>query len=1443
MKLTELLAQEVVVTSNNNVLSIMLYTSYNQNTPHANINECYKVIEITPGVYTNETLISQINEQFRNAKQYSSDFSRLVTGLTNSNLIKFYIKKDASLWVYADVYNTNYAIIPNAFCFVYHINGTHKIPLLSKLPYLTLGRTDPCYWYYCNTLWEIPCYDQFTIAAPFMNQTIQIQQNYNDFELQVTRENLSSNHIVLQVPQKVYTIDEFCETLSAIDYAFNVRHYNDYSQFIFRDVDNISSTFALFSNATVMSKRISMYFYNNKNTYGSMKFTDNTLGLFWIPSMSGVLYSSKVLNHCFLFNEAMKNIYNGSELISKNITLTPNGTRSNANNDVDITLTTDEDFMFIVHCFNAEDNVFTGERIHFTDHFPLKSAFHSFPILTENCINYIGDQHCWIHESATFKFLLNDYYVRSSVPCETYDFPLGETGSSSVSVSCNSEAGSNIGNLICNDSSMKQEQLYNGVYDMHYQISKFTFYEYDENNNYFYDFLGYHQEVYKSVYSRTSNLCYNTAFNLTSNNNQLIIGEETITIAEGNYRFYQFFIEQLAPVFAESYTIEDSCIIYHNVVNFSEDSSLFNYYWFKRYINISASGASEFRVVYKKYPAYDRFLKLYNLNLSGPAYTKLKYMVSIDSVIDPTVYELTFGHGFYSLRQIVNLLALIPEYHNTTGASSGFSTESTVFTDYIGIDNSVNDLSYTYFWKLFNSSNRIKIAFIACDNCLLNNMAFKTEFKLWPEGLPISQYFFKNTFTFDYHFGLQSLTSNNNLVEYSAEQGVMLPREFLIKHAPTNLDNLIYWTVATDKRKTGNDYICSFGFAKYYYYNDSTLTDYTETDQIEIYDFNVYLNGKQSMLATSNRNYKVNTFWPMISRTPAFNMSQMRDYYKYWLSVRTSATCGTQTTVFYDTTYDNFTITNTSGGNLYNNLNGLLASNTYNAFRNQWNITECINTSADSNTAVYAMINKSNPGEFNRYNITLFTGESYNVTLALNCKNNELELTNIFFIHPLYTRIITSNFNNDLGVYEIDEIPMHFGVTERNGVPILSSLQRIYNAFIENNDVEISDTIINYVEDNTLDLINNGIDGLQLGDSMKPHNTLSLMINKSGIPCFINDTHMTAMNNNSQRCHCNVRPFLLSGNNTSTTLTQFNTSSQITSGYTENYIDASYNGQNDLIIIPDNTYLIRLTGYIKIVSASVSGTVDESTTFENTLFTPEINLGSFTYKFNLPMNSNKSGVIFMPFDFFTKVYSINNTGAFINENCMLLMNPFTVYENTDVTKLLETISETATSSSVSIQYTSRTCISILADTDNGIIYRNKNSIGVQQFAINNISYFTFVVDGTVNFSNFNKVFCTGETNNDSFVLGNGFYKITWTLVCLEDIDDLGEIAVTFVDIETNTVNYSTDLFRKGRVITFEYCAYNVWNNYRKTISPNITVTGAPSNYEIPGTLFMENIFY
>ena len=80
-------------------------------------------------------------------------------------------------------------------------------------------------------------------------------------------------------------------------------------------------------------------------------------------------------------------------------------------------------------------------------------------------------------------------------------------------------------------------------------------------------------------------------------------------------------------------------------------------------------------------------------------------------------------------------------------------------------------------------------------------------------------------------------------------------------------------------------------------------------------------------------------------------------------------------------------------------------------------------------------------------------------------------------------------------------------------------------------------------------------------------------------------------------------------------------------------------------------------------------------------------------------------------------------------------------------------------------------------------------------------------------------------------------------MCLEDINDLGEITVKFVDIETNTVNYSTDLFRKGRVITFEYCAYNVWNNYRKTISPNITVTGAPDNYEIPGTLFIENIFY
>ena len=34
-----------------------------------------------------------------------------------------------------------------------------------------------------------------------------------------------------------------------------------------------------------------------------------------------------------------------------------------------------------------------------------------------------------------------------------------------------------------------------------------------------------------------------------------------------------------------------------------------------------------------------------------------------------------------------------------------------------------------------------------------------------------------------------------------------------------------------------------------------------------------------------------------------------------------------------------------------------------------------------------------------------------------------------------------------------------------------------------------------------------------------------------------------------------------------------------------------------------------------------------------------------------------------------------------------------------------------------------------------------------------------------------------------------------------------------------------------------------WNNYRKTISPNITISGFPNNYEIPGTLFMENIFY
>ena len=111
-----------------------------------------------------------------------------------------------------------------------------------------------------------------------------------------------------------------------------------------------------------------------------------------------------------------------------------------------------------------------------------------------------------------------------------------------MSVTCNSEAGSNIGNLICNNSSMKLEQLYNGVYDMHYQINNFTFYEYDENNNYFYDFLGYHQEVYKSVYSRTSGLSYNTAFAVTSNNNQLLVGGEIITISVGNYRFYQFFL-------------------------------------------------------------------------------------------------------------------------------------------------------------------------------------------------------------------------------------------------------------------------------------------------------------------------------------------------------------------------------------------------------------------------------------------------------------------------------------------------------------------------------------------------------------------------------------------------------------------------------------------------------------------------------------------------------------------------------------------------------------------------------------------------------------------------------------------------------------------------------------------------------------------------------------
>ena len=430
------------VNSTNNQISLLrhgvLSTLYPSSTPY----DLYILATIPEGEYNANELINVANTALTSAQKYDTNYSTKVTNSlfdSTKQIYRFQRNGDWSLYLYVDVQYIS--ILEGAFCCVYNENGFHKIPLFSKIPVLRLplNANGKCEWYYCNTTWQIPYFREFTIPCPFLNQYIVLSQNCKSGNPMSGSEMsdkypsyyfTNSNPSVINIHSKVYTVNQFLERLNV--FGFNVKSYftDEYVSIDIKNVQEISSTFALFSNAVISGNTISMYFFNSPGLYYQASIpADNTHYSFYTGYYSGVDYSNILLSHAFLFNQGLANTqvisnYNNStnwsiSTVNKQSELSLTSSAKNINNTnlYSLSITTTKKMVF-----EACNNVFNnGVEMNLNNSIYQNPMYMTFPYTLQRSTTLYPVIH------TNFNAYFNTYYKNIADIPDNYTFTNGTT--------------------------------------------------------------------------------------------------------------------------------------------------------------------------------------------------------------------------------------------------------------------------------------------------------------------------------------------------------------------------------------------------------------------------------------------------------------------------------------------------------------------------------------------------------------------------------------------------------------------------------------------------------------------------------------------------------------------------------------------------------------------------------------------------------------------------------------------------------------------------------------------------------------------------------------------------------------------------------------------------------------------------------------------------------
>lgn len=827
MRTRELLESEIIITSSNNVLQLAMFNSDIISNPNTEPWSCYRVVNLPVGKYTNEELIPVVNTALKSAKSYTSSTHESLASVNHfdgsTEIFNFRVTNEHTI-----VLDVNYSLtftdyFNASFCFVYHPRGVHKLPLFSKFCWLKINPGDSILWDYCSDSWRTYFYDTFCINCPFKNQTLTLSKKCN---VRYTPNNSpnssimdanSSNPGILTIDQGIYEVEDFCNLLNALGSNVKFEKMRNCVHINIINVSSISSNFSNLCNASVSSSgTLDMYFYNQNICYFKIRkyqyepkyhwnwYTYYTDYSCYLPPISGLGYSELMLDYCELFTNSLSFIRSGLNLntfeetvenISCTITLDTDYT--DPSNSFLYTIRVDAGLCSLL----VDTDPVTNNNLYFyksitLDDTILQNSFYSFFPNIIVCDSWILRQTINLNNVLIPIFnnfnlgvlksntpdIVTDKYVKQSL---TEGFPLVNTSGSKLQNLFGVSTGDSTSHdyygqshLVLNNNSASMSNpscLYKWGDDMSYLSIRF---------------LGSEPETYFYVFgNECTNISANKTFALTSSNNTIYYdrwdhvgggnrsSDISITLPTGNYTMVQF-LELLKTNGVINYTksyasglftfyIEYTIAIDTSIYSFNSDkSSIQNYYLWNRFFNLEFdyenADPSFPQLFYGWVPCIDyscTYTSCRNINFV------LNYMISVDDVIDNTVYTLDIPCGTWNVPQLIRFISMLPKQHNVNNALSGFDSGYEVYYEtYPSEPNNVPFRLYRY--RLFGELNRIKFVFLIDDNSILKNIPvfYESDMPMWPMSCvdlltPVN---FKSTIDFDIFCGLRTVTPGVN---------------------------------------------------------------------------------------------------------------------------------------------------------------------------------------------------------------------------------------------------------------------------------------------------------------------------------------------------------------------------------------------------------------------------------------------------------------------------------------------------------------------------------------------------------------------------------------------------------------------------------------------------------------------------------------------------------